>query len=123
MMRYYSVVFYTYDKNGKRIGVNDMCFMSEEVLNNKEIKITWDNLSEIYQEYGLFLPFNIWNLKKGRKVSFFTFFSHDIKEWKQELNLTLVINYNEYNPPMSELLKYGNSEKVFQYVKERIEVK
>lgn len=69
---------------------------------DETIELTWDNLSEFYQKSGCLVSFNIWNGKKGRRVSFFSdrFLPigdyADVKEWKtKDLNITIKIKFVE----------------------------
>ena len=71
MLKFYSIAYKTYH--------NDTCIdteyaktlVEEGTVKDEIIQINWDNLSEMYHKYSLSLPFNIWNFKKGRLVSFF----------------------------------------------------
>jgi hypothetical protein len=90
------------------------------------IHITWDNLNEMYQKLGIDCKFNIWNFKKGRRVSFFidSFFpkkdEKDVKEWKHpDLNIRIEFTYKEYSPSIAEVLKWYDIEKAIIYLNER----
>ena len=90
---------------------------------DKTIHLTWDNLNEYYANHGLSLCFNVWNLKRGRLVSFFNarLFdknTHDIKEWKMPLDLIVKHEYTlRPSVSMDYLLKFPVS-KVTQYLQE-----
>jgi hypothetical protein len=101
-----------------------MIFTKEEPA-EEHLEITWDNLTEIYSKYGLCLPFNVWNLKKGRKISFFhsSFLKKetwDIKEWKQDnIDMNINVLYQKYKPSMKTLLNCScDSALVLKYMKE-----
>jgi hypothetical protein len=92
---------------------------------DEKVQVTWDNLNDIRQKFGLALPFNIWNYKKGRVISFFnaSLFNRktwDIKEWKEsDLDLCLQITYIKAHPCIDDILKWHNQEQAIQYLKER----
>lgn len=101
MIDYYRIKYTTY-VNGKEKSVHSLCsLLTEEQTQTKEIKITWENLNTVYYNWGLVLPFNYYQSKKGRVISFFrsSLFdkdSWDIKEWKQkELDIALKIQYEK----------------------------
>ena len=126
MLKFYSIAYKTYN-NGAYIGTRYARTPKEESeIKNDLVFINWDNLSEIYYKYGLSLPFNIWNFKKGRLVSFFEgnpFKKNfrDVKEWKTKLDIMVKIEYTDVSNSMSidEILKWHNNEKVIQYFNER----
>ena len=126
MLKFYAIHYKTYN-NGTYIKTHYAETLAEEnSVKDETIQINWDNLSEVYHKYGLSLPFNIWNFKKGRLVSFFEgnpFKKNyrDIKEWKTDLNITLEIEYIDISNSKSieEILKWRNAEKAIQYLNER----
>ena len=73
----------------------------------------------------MLLPFNYWNLKKGRVISFFNGGFTDknrraIKEWKKELNIVIKKEYKEFTPYNIEyVLKWYEIEKAIQYLKQQ----
>ena len=100
--------------------------LDEKDVKDKTVSINWDNLSENYQKFGVVLPFNFFNFKKGRVVSFFDWNPfkknlRDICEWKTELNITVKITYRDIDDSMSinEVLDWGNTKKAIQYLNER----
>lgn len=100
--------------------------LDEKDVKDKTVSINWDNLSENYQEFGIALPFNFYNFKKGRVVSFYDWNPfkknlRDIHEWKTELNITVKITYRDIDDSMSinEVLDWGNTKKAIQYLNER----
>lgn len=97
--------------------------LDENDVKDETVFINWDNLSENYNKFSLALPFNFYNSKKGRVVSFYGWnpFLKDIREWKTELNITIKITYRDIDNSMSinEVLDYGNIKKAIQYLNER----
>lgn len=127
-MEFYRVVVETINK-GHCIGTSCGTSLLEEEPKDFCEKITWENLANQYSKYGIDLSFGIWNLKKGRVVSFFTnkvtpFFykewEKDIKEWKEPLDITLKVTYKKCtNMSIEEVLKWHDMEKAIQYLKEK----
>lgn len=126
MLKFYSIAYKTYN-NGTYIGTDYATTLKEESeTKNDLVFINWDNLSEMYHKYSLSLPFNIWNFKKGRLVSFFVdnpFKKNfrDVKEWKTKLDIMVKIEYTDISNSMSidEVLKWHDAEKAIQYLNER----
>ena len=126
MLKFYSITYKTYN-NGTYIGTNYGKTLKEESeVKDELILINWDNLSEMYHKYSLSLPFNIWNFKKGRLVSFFVGNPfkkdfRDIKEWKTKLDITVKVEYKDISSSMSleDILKWHDAEKAIQYLNER----
>lgn len=127
-MEFYNVITKTINK-GHCIGRSYGTALLEEEPKNKIEKVSWENLEEQYAKYGINLSFNVWNLKKGRVVSFFInkmtpFFlkewEKDIKEWKEPLDITIEIVYKKDTcVTIEEVLKWHDIEKAIQYLKER----
>ena len=126
MLKFYSIAYKTYN-NGTYIDTHYATTLKEESeIKNDLVFINWDNLSEMYHKYNLSLPFNIWNFKKGRLVSFFVdnpFKKNfrDVKEWKTKLDITVKIEYTDVSNSMSieDVLKWHDAEKAIQYLNER----
>lgn len=126
MLKFYSIAYKTYH-NETYIDTEYAKTLAEEgTVKDEIVQITWDNLSEMYQKYSLSLPFNIWNFKRGRLVSFFVgnFLKknfRDIKEWKSDLNISVKVEYTDISNSMSieEVLKWHNAEKAIQFLNER----
>lgn len=70
MLRFYHVYYSTYH-NGVKIGTEYGWHCYAEAPKEEDIQITWDNLEEMYHKYSLCFKFNIWNFKRGRRISFF----------------------------------------------------
>jgi hypothetical protein len=97
---------------------------SDEMPTNKTIPITWENLTDVMRAYGIVVGFNVWNLKRGRVISFFDseIFNRktwDIKEWKEpDFDLSLETTFEEYTPSIQEVLEWHDGKQAFQYLKE-----
>lgn len=123
MLNFYKHYTTTY-KNGEKIRTK-YCgeFIAEETPENFTEEITWENLKENYAERGFCYPFNIWNFKRGRRVSFFIDYgekiARDIKEWKEPLSLTVVHEYTLYEPSISHILNFPCGEDTIKYLVER----
>lgn len=126
MLKFYAVHYKTYN-NGTYIDTHYAETLKEESeIKDDLIFINWDNLSEMYHKYSLALPFNIWNFKKGRRVSFFEGNPfkkdfQDIKEWKTKLDIMVKVEYIDISSSMSiqDVLKWHDVEKAIQYLNER----
>ena len=125
MLHYYRVLYTTYN-NEVKVGRSDgFTIADENEIKEETIPITWENLKEVYYDYGLNFPFNYWNFKRGRVISFFEGGltdknRRDIKEWKTPtLNIKLVITYEIFPCSLNDILNYWNSEKAIQYLRER----
>ena len=125
MLHYYRVLYTTYN-NGVKVGRTDgFTIADENEIKEKTIPITWENLKEVYYDYGLNFPFNYWNFKRGRVISFFEGGltdknRRDIKEWKTPtLNIKLVITYETFPCSLNTILNYWDSEKAIKYLRER----
>ena len=124
MIDYYREKCITY-VNGKEKSVySSSGLFTEEQAQNKNIKITWENLDKVYSKWGLILPFNYFQSKKGRRISFFngSLFNRnnwDIKEWKQKkLDIVLKIQYEKEKITLRELQNY-DIELVNQFLKDK----
>lgn len=125
MLHYYRVLYTTYNNEVKVGCTRGFTIADESEVKEKTIPITWENLEEVYYDYGLELPFNYCNFKRGRVISFFSGAfcdknRRDIKEWKTpELNMKLIITYEVMPCSLNDILNYWNSEKAIQYLRER----
>lgn len=124
-MKFYHVYNTTYHNN-TCIGTYVSTILTDKEPKTETILLTWDNLEEYYNRNFMFCKFNIWNFKKGRRVSFFTdtfLFAkkdeRDVKEWKEELNIRIETTYKEFNPSIAEVLKYYDTEKAIAYLNEK----
>lgn len=124
-MKFYRSYATTYH-HGKKIGTISSKMLTDEKVEPETYNVTWDNIEEIYQKLGLECKFNIWNFKKGRRVSFFIDniiprkHERDIKEWKEKnLDITIEITYSEWNPTIAEVLNWHDTEKAITYLNEK----
>ena len=125
MLHYYRVLYTTYN-NGVKVGnTSGFTIADESEVKEETIPITWENLEEVYYDYGLELPFNYCNFKRGRVISFFSGAfcdknRRDIHERKTPvLDMKLVITYETFPCSLNTILNYWNSEKAIQYLRER----
>ncbi len=100
---------------------------SEKELNDELIKITWENLDEVYMKYGLLAPFTIWNFKKARIIEFWDWPLFCSKEYRHisskkypVLPLTYKITYEEVNNlSIKDILEIAPAEKAIKYLAEK----
>jgi hypothetical protein len=127
MLQFYHQYLTTY-RNGELMQrVHSLILIEEEKesSHNYSFNLTWDNLDNFYHDFGFHLPFNIWNFDKGRVISFFNsslFDSNtwDIKEWKtKDLNIVIKFSTKKATVSLAEILKWHDSDKAIQYLKER----
>ena len=128
MLKFFTIKYSIYS-NGILVDKDYSKFLgTEEEIKEKvkqDIVINWDNLKKEYEEYGLLFPFNYWNFKKGRVISFFNGGltdknRRDVKEWKKELNIVIKKEYEEFIPHNIEyVLKWYEMEKAIQYLKQQ----
>ncbi len=119
MLNYYLVCYATLHE-GKVINNTISHAILDETTSTEtqHVPITWGNLGEINEKYGLFVAFNVWNCRKGRKIEFFSW-RNAIKEWKTtDPNLELRITYTPYNASIEEILQYHDGDKAIQYLVE-----
>lgn len=126
MLEFYRRRVITYHNNTKIKDTDGGTILTDTKPKNQIIIVDWDNLNDVYSKYGTILPFNVWNFKKGRLISFFCdgiFFNkdkRDIKEWKSsKLNITVKIENYKFEPSLEYILKWRNSEQAIQYIAER----
>lgn len=125
MLRYYQILYTTY-KNDVNVGVSrGFAIIDENEVKEETIPITWENLEQVYWDYGPSLSFNIWNFKRGRILSFYEGIfrdknRRDIKEWKTPtLDMKLVITYKATHCTLNDIINYWDSDKAIQYLRER----
>lgn len=91
--------------------------ISEIIPNTPSIKADWDNILNIYEKIGLYLPYGLHKTRKGLKFYYHDYFS--IKQWKEELNIEIKTTWTEYKPTINELLNFYDGDKAIQYLVER----
>ena len=120
MLKYYLVCYSTL-YNGQVINNSIGHVILDETASTEtqHIPITWENLDEVNNKYGLSCAFNVWNYHKGRIIEFFSL-RPAIKEWKTtNFNLELRISYTPYNASIEDIMKYWEGDKAIQYLVER----
>lgn len=128
MLDFYYVYAVT-TRNGEKI---DERFVGQQIaaegINEEVIKVTWDNLQEVYYKYAE-LCFNYYTFKKGRVISFFgcNLFKKntwDIREWKYN-DPNIVIRYF-YRPvtnySINDILNYPNKELAKRFLEQEEKV-
>lgn len=125
MLHYYRVLYTTYNNEVKVGNTSGFTIADESEVKEETIPITWENLEEVYYDYGLNLPFNYYNSKRGRVISFFSGAfcdknRRDIHERKTPvLDMKLVITYEVWRCSLNDIINYWDSEKAIQYLRER----
>ena len=100
---------------------------SEKDLSDELFKITWENLDEVYMEYGCLAPFTIWNFKNNRIIEFWDWSLFCSKEYRHisskkypVLPLTYKITYEEVNNiSIKDILEIAPAEKAIKYLAEK----
>lgn len=102
MLKYYLVCYSTL-YNGQVINnyIGHVILDETAATETQHIPITWENLNEINNEYGLSCAFNIWNCRKGRKIEF----SRGVLQSKNGKLLTSILNSVSHTRPIMLLLK------------------
>jgi hypothetical protein len=122
MLKYY-VIHYTTYWHGKDMGTciaRTIC--DEGEVNNFRKKVTWENLANIVEEVGgLACNFSIWNMKKGRQISFRnTWPWQEPKEWKgKDLDIEIQAEWVERELSIKEAMEWHNATVAIQYLNER----
>lgn len=123
-MEFYIHKMTVYNNNKEIAYVHCGTGLADIIPDNHTDNVNWNNLNEYYKKYDLIAPFNIWNTKKGRRISFFnsSIFNKntwDIKEWKTDLNLTFKHDYMKDDwVSIEDVLKWRDIDKAIQYLKE-----
>lgn len=91
--------------------------ISEIIPDTPSIKADWDNILNIYEKIGLYLPYGLRKTRKGLKFYYHDYFS--INQWKEELNIEIKTTWIEYKPTINELLNFYDGDKSIQYLVER----
>ena len=121
MLKFYYVDYTTYYK-GRKVGQSMAYALRDETnANDYRVKITWENLNEVVKGIGLSCGFSVWNMKKGRQISFSnTWPWQEPKEWKHaDPQIEIECRWTEREVSIQEVLNWHNSEKAIQYLNER----
>lgn len=123
MLKFYYVHYTTYYKGKKVSQTTARALCEESKVNNFRKKVTWENLTDIWEELGSqACGFTIWNMKKGRRLSFFsdTLPWQEPKEWKHaDPQVEIECRWSERPVSIQDILKWHDSEKAIQYLNER----
>lgn len=100
---------------------------SEKEPQNEHIQLTWENLDEFYDNYGVLAPFTFWDSKKSRIIEFWKWSLFCSKEYRHisskkcpNLPLTCEITYEEVNNcSIKDIMEIAPVEKAIKYLKER----
>lgn len=118
MLKFYEICYSTYYK-GDIIYSENGGMICEDEPKQENIQITWDNIKEIYKEYGMFLPFCLYDTKKGKTISFFNTMSIIKEKRTPILEMALKIETIKQHPSINEILNYSNGDLAIQYLIER----
>ena len=122
MLKYYTIHYTTY-WHGKDMGTciaRTIC--DESKVDNRRIKFTWENLTELYHKIGLgCCSFGIYNMRKGRQISFRnTWPWQEPKEWKsKELDIEVQVEWFESERSLQEVMEWYDASVAIQYLNER----
>ena len=121
-MEFYYVRYETY-RNGELYHQSRTArILADKAMENEIIPISWDNIEEVYSDYGLCLPFYLYHKDNGLVVHYYGdgFFGKKVKSWKTaNLNLELRVVYRQYTPSINEVLNWHDGERASQYLKEK----
>lgn len=122
MLKFYYIHYTTYYR-GKEVAYRTVhCLCDESKVDNWRVKVTWDNLVELWERVGgLCCGFSIWNLKRGRQLSFAnTWPWQEPKEWKHaDPQIEIECCWSERQVSIRDVMEWHDSEKAMQYLKER----
>ena len=118
-MKTYQAIYKFYYK-GKlaKSSYSGMC-LADEIPANETVTLTWDDADYFFHRFGLIAPFNIYHLKKGRKICFFDI-PKAVKEWKtKETGIEVTKTCIPYEASIKEILSYHDGEAAIKYLIER----
>lgn len=122
MLKFYCVHYTTYLK-GQKVGWTTLHTLCEESEAKKSFrkKVTWENLADVWEEFGRACGFSIWSRKRGRQISFLdTWYWEEPKEWKHaDPQVEIECCWSERLMSIQEVLEWHDSEKAIQYLNER----
>ena len=121
MLKFYYIRYITYYK-GREVGQSTARILCEEFkVENFRKKVTWENLSDTWEELGCCCNFSIWNMKRGRQLSFDnTWPWQEPKEWKHaDPRVEIECRWSERQVSIQDILEWPDSEKAMQYLNER----
>ena len=117
---YRTMTLYVNDKEVNTIYCDG--YLSEQRKEKEVIPMTWENINDVFYKHGWWLPFSIWNFKRGKRIEFYNGYHSTIKQKKvKELNMKIVIS--ESKPVKSysikDILEDGNAELAIKFLVER----
>lgn len=121
MFKFYYIHYTTYYK-GREVGrCTARALCEESQVKNFRKKVTWENLSNILEDLGCCRNFSVWNMKRGRQISFDnTWPWQEPKEWKHaDPQVEIECRWSERQVSIQDILKWPDSEKAMQYLNER----
>ena len=129
MLEFYKFLCETYNNNEYISTSSGIRLIEESLVPLEEYSLnitSWDTLWTYYEQNGLWLPFTLYNTKKGRKLSFFSPYikvfdknTWDIKEWKQpELDIEIKYKIKKIKRSLDEIYQWNDAEKAHRYLKE-----
>ena len=121
-MEFYYVRYETYRNGELYYQSSTSRMLADNAMENEIIPISWDNIEEVYNDYGLCLPLNLYRNGKGLVVDYYGdgWFGKKVKSWKTtNLNLELRVVYRQHTPSINEVLNWYDGERASQYLKEK----
>lgn len=122
MLKFYYIHYTTYYKGKEVAHRTAYCLCDESKVDNWRVKVTWDNLAELWEQIGgLGCGFTIWNFKRGRQLSFpDTWPWQEPKEWKHtDPQVEIECHWSERKVSIQDVMEWNDSEKAMQYLAER----
>lgn len=122
MLKFYCIHYTTYYKGEEVACSTARCLCDESKVDNWRVKVTWGNLAELWEQIGgLACGFTIWNMKRGRQLSFpDTWPWQEPKEWKHaDPQIEIECCWSECQVSIQDIMEWYDSEKAMQYLKER----
>lgn len=122
MINFYTGKITTYI-DGKEFYSEAIRTMQRNVPEDKEIKLTWESLSDFYGKNWLYLPFTVLTRKKGIIISFRLecLGERSIKQWETP-DLPIAIKYHSWrkiSPSIREILNYRDGDMAIKYLADR----
>lgn len=125
-MEFYYIRYKTYHNDTLINSTSGSTILTDVEPQDNTIYLNWENLEKYYSEDGFFYPFEIWNFKKGRRISFWSGHlfprnkdERDVKEWREELNVRIEVTYKKFKPSIEDVLKWHNVDKAIAYLNEK----
>ena len=122
MLKFYYIHYTTYHKGKEVAHRTAHCLCDESKVDNWRVKVTWDNLAELWEQIGsLYCGFTIWNFKRGRLLSFPDSWPwQEPKEWKHaDPQIEIECRWSERKVSIQDVMEWHDSEKAMQYLAER----